>query len=536
MSPLLTHLTNLEDATSRFPSRVAFKIPQVNPQTDDIDHWTDITFRQFLLDIEHLARYWLHVLKESNGIPQRSVIALCLGGYKYIDVVHVYAISRAGYIPQLVNIFPNADYAVIQGPLEQANARAFIYESVYSDIVRDIPIPCFTLVTVVHPNDYPLPDLPHVTGSDIAIIYQTSGTTSGKSKIVPCNYTWLDGCVRKMTRVPSDSGKVDIVSWCGSTGYMAQFGGLIGIIYRTSCTVQYRSGHPSTSEIVDNINRCQTKQLFAYPHFLREYIRASRTDPETLRALSSVDSIIYIGSGLGSDEDEEWAWRNGINLVSSYGKTECGKLLLSEGLRKSRQNYLKRLPGPSLIKFIPISNDSDLLELVVPPEAPECPDVSLRSSDGSHHTNDLFREVEPGSYVFCGRNDDWFIMHNSKLCDTKAIEDNARSTCGDIISDCVVVGNGRPSPVLVVEACSPPSPRCSASPTLNESELKTEIYRRICSFHTARFPHERITSPDMILIVPLGTLPRTVTKATVRRKVIEETMKEKLDRLFSGNV
>ncbi|KAF9077885.1 hypothetical protein BDP27DRAFT_1356646 [Rhodocollybia butyracea] len=502
MSPLLTHLTNIEDVAPRFPSRIAFKIPQVNPQTDQIDHWTDITFHQFLLDIEHLARYWFHVLKKlaiflrvprdielTSFIPRPS-----FRGYKYLDIVHVYAISRAGYIPQLINIFQNADYSVIQGSLEQANARAFIYES------------------------------PLTSQS----IYQTSGTTSlGKSKIVPCSYAWLDGNVRKVTgKARSDSGN-------GSIGYIAQFvgmfRGLIGTIYHTSCMVQYKSGQPSTSELVDIINRCKLRQLVLFPHFLREHLRASRTDPETLHALSSVDVIIYTGGGFVGDEEEEWAWKNGINLVNAYGSTECGGLLISEGLRKSRQNYLKRFPGPSFIKFIPISSDSDLLEIVIPPEAPECPDVSFRSSDGNYHTNDLFREVEPGSYVFCGRNDDWFNMQNCSLCDTKAIEDNARSLCGDIISDCVVVGNGHPSPVLVVEACS-------VSPALDESKLKAEIYRRIHPFHSTRYPHERIASPDMIFVVSLGTLPRTVTKATVRRKVIEEMMKEKLDKLFSGNV
>jgi hypothetical protein len=40
----------------------------------------------------------------------------------------------------------------------------------------------------------------------------------------------------------------------------------------------------------------------------------------------------------------------------------------------------------------------------------------------------------------------------------------------------------------------------------------------------------------MIFVVPFGTLPRTMTKGTVRRKVMEEMMKEKLDQLFSGNV
>jgi hypothetical protein len=40
----------------------------------------------------------------------------------------------------------------------------------------------------------------------------------------------------------------------------------------------------------------------------------------------------------------------------------------------------------------------------------------------------------------------------------------------------------------------------------------------------------------MIFVVPFGTLPRTLTKSTVKRKVVEEMMKEKLDQLFSGNI
>ncbi|KAF9070814.1 hypothetical protein BDP27DRAFT_1323044 [Rhodocollybia butyracea] len=537
MLPLLSHLTNIEDAASRFPARVAFKIPNVNPQTDEIEYWTDITFHQFFLDIQHLARYWYHALRETSKIPQRSVIALCLVGYKYLDLVHVYAISRAGYIPQLINLFQNADYSVIQGPIEQANTRALIYESIYSHTVRDIPIPSFTTVTLACPtSDYLLPDLPDVTGSDLAIIFQTSGSTSGKSKIVPCNYSWLDGVVRKATIGPRSSGKLDVVCWRGSIGYIAQFASLIATVYHTSCMVQYKRGQPSTSEVVDIINRCKMNKLFMFPHFLEKHIRASRTDPETLRALSSMDEIIFTGASFGSPEDEEWAWKNGMNIVNAFGTTECGGLVLvSEGLRKSRQNFLRRFPGSPLVKFVPISDDSDLMELVIPADAPECPDVSLRSSDGNFHTNDLFREVEPGQYVFCGRNDDWFNMQNCSLCDTKAIEDNVRTLCGDIISDCVVVGNGRPSPVLVVEASSTSTTATHTAPVSTEIELKNEIYRRIHPFNASRYLHERIASPDMIFIVPLGTLPRTMSKGTVRRRIVEDMVKEKLDQLFANN-
>ncbi|KAF9044691.1 hypothetical protein BDP27DRAFT_1346740 [Rhodocollybia butyracea] len=528
MLPLLSHLTNLEDAVSRFPSRAAFKIPNVNPQTDEIEDWTDITFHQFSLDIEHLARYWYHVLRETNEIPQRSVIALSIVGYKYLDLVHVYAISRAGYTLQLVDLFQGADYSIIQGTIEQANARALIYESIYSDIIRDIPIPSFTTVTLACPTSHLLPELPNVTGSDLAIIFQTSGSTSGKSKIVPCSFSRLNGIVRKATRGPPNHEKPDVVCWSGSIAHIAQFATLIIAIYHTSCMIQYKRDQPSTCEVVDMINRCKMNKVLMFPHFLVKHIRASRTDPNILRALVSLDEIIFTGASFGSPEDEEWAWKNGMNIVNAYATTECGGLvLISEGLRKSRQNYLRRFPGCPLVKFVPISDDSDLLEVVIPPEAPECPDVSLRSSDGNFHTKDLFREVEPGRYVFCCRNDDRINMENCGLCDTKAIEDNARTLCHDIISDCVVVGNGRPSPVLIVEA----SPTTSG-PVSTDLELKTEIFRRIHPFHTTRYLHERIASSNMIFVVPLGTLPRTKSKGTVRRKIVEDMVKEKLDQLF----
>jgi hypothetical protein len=144
-------------------------------------------------------------------------------------------------------------------------------------------------------------------------------------------------------------------------------------------------------------------KVLMFPHYLAKHIRASRTDPETLHALISLDEIISTGASFESPEDEEWAWKNGMNIVVSYfhssnqsllsisftfmqnayATTECGGIILiSEGLRKSRQNYLQWFPGCPPVNFISISDDSDLLELVIPPEAPECPDISLRSSDG----------------------------------------------------------------------------------------------------------------------------------------------------------
>ncbi|OBZ80037.1 hypothetical protein A0H81_00891 [Grifola frondosa] len=168
--------------------------------------------------------------------------------------------------------------------------------------------------------------------------------------------------------------------------------------------------------------------------------------------------------------------------------------------------------------------NSRLLELIILAESPDCPDRSLRHVSGNYHTGDLFLEVAPGKYVFRGRNDDWIKSENSLRCDTKAIEDNVLGTCEDLVASCIVVGNGRPSPALFVE------PKTG----MDHEKLKKEIVRRTRHFHSRRYMHERITSPNFILVVPHGTLPRTATKGNIRRRAVEDTFKMQLDRVYGA--
>jgi len=163
-----------------------------------------------------------------------------------------------------------------------------------------------------------------------------------------------------------------------------------------------------------------------------------------------------------------------------------------------------------------------LLELIIPSESPDCPDVSLRHPDGDFHTGDLFQEASLGSYVFRGRDDDWIKSENSLRCDTKAIEDNALAMCGNLIAECIVVGSGRPSPVMFVEP----------GVDMDHSRLKKEIIRKTRHFHSRRYLHERIVSPDMIVIVSRHSLPRTATKGNIRRKAVEEAYESLLNQIY----
>ena len=109
-----------------------------------------------------------------------------------------------------------------------------------------------------------------------------------------------------------------------------------------------------------------------------------------------------------------------------FGNTECGAMLLSIGGSGRDAALLRAVPNTSYA-FIPIDatsghqSSNQLLELVILADSGDCPDISLRGTDGHFHTGDLFQEMATGSYTFCGRNDDWIKSENSLRCDTKYV-------------------------------------------------------------------------------------------------------------------
>lgn len=159
--------------------------------------------------------------------------------------------------------------------------------------------------------------------------------------------------------------------------------------------------------------------------------------------------------------------------------------------------------GPaSILERNHVSANSELLELVILGDSPDCPHSTLRKSDGHFHTGDLFLQVRSGEYLFRGRDDDWIKSLNSLRCDTRAIEENIRATCGDLVDECIVVGTGRPSPALFVEPAT----------EMDHERLKMEIIRRTHGFHSRRYLHERITDPELVIIVDKMSLPRTAVR------------------------
>ncbi|KAI8980685.1 acetyl-CoA synthetase-like protein [Trametes punicea] len=536
-----THLTVLESTATQHAKAAAFRVPRLEPGTGKILEWEVITYGEFWRDIERFARYWTQKLT-ADGVHPRSVVGLWLGGMTYVDAVHIYSIVRAGYIPQFFSLrLPNPD--IIFELLEKSNGKALIYDDSYASVLSHNPVPTYVAVDarLCSPVDVLLPPNQGSTnGDDTLMIFHTSGSTSGRPKLVPCSYSWWDFTLEKSYAAmkPKDSrnGRQDVTVWMGSLCHFGQTFMLSGMIQHGSCTVQFTKQAFSSDELVDMIQRCGLSRINQFPTYLTHHLRNSRHDPKLLALLQNLDEI-FVSGLMMSPEDEDWVYRNGIKLMNCYGSTEVGSMLVSpEDDSRNTVHALRPVPGTKYA-FAPIepaapcdpetgyqNANAQLLELIVLAESPDCPDRSLRHADGNYHTGDLFLEVAPGQYVYRGRNDDWIKSENSLRCDTKAIEDNVLATCADLVAACIVVGNGRPSPALFVEP---------AVEGADPEKLKRDIVRRIRPFHARRYMHERIVSPRFVLVVPRNTLPRTATKGNIRRRAVEDAFKSDLDVVYN---
>ncbi|KAF7307018.1 Acetyl-CoA synthetase-like protein [Mycena indigotica] len=528
---LKTHLTVLQETARRAPSSVAFKLPRADSQSTYAHDWYSVTYQQFLHDVELFARHWLSVLS-SNGVAPGSVVSLWLGGYGYADVLNIYAISRAGFIPQLFSLrLPSPE--VVFELILSSGSKSIIYEPAFSDVLKACPVPTYLALVpeTVSVVDCTLPPLPNPTADGIAFFFHTSGSTGGSPKLVPCTYRWLDSMVSKSYQVsqPLHSSRQDVTVWMGSMCHIGQSFMLIGSLQHGSCVIQPSTISFSAQELAAMIQRCGLNRLNQFAAFLANHLRAARQDAKLLSLLCSLDQVLTSGMPLAREE-EDWAYANGIKLKNLFGSTEAGGMLTSIGGSGGDARLLVPLEGTAYA-FIPIEGDSTaihqstgrMLEFVILAESRDCPHSSLRHGDGNFHTGDLFQEVAPGRYLSCGRNDDWIKSENSLRCDTKSIEDNARMMCGELIAECIVVGSGRPSPVLFVEPGT----------DMDHEKLKKEIIRQTRLFHSRRYLHERITSSKHIVVVPPKTLPRTLTKGNIRRGAVETQYKTLLDGIFA---
>lgn len=146
----------------------------------------------------------------------------------FSDILHFFGVMRAGYIPHVVNS-EITDLDVIQDVFKMTGASAIIYTPQVPASVEGLYkyFPCHLATDAeqisledgpdeIKPNDNPMMD-----DEDVIVIVLTSGSTSGRPKVIHLRRKWFNINSRKR---PLKEKSSDIVPRVGSFCHGAQLG------------------------------------------------------------------------------------------------------------------------------------------------------------------------------------------------------------------------------------------------------------------------------------------------------------------------
>ena len=118
----------------------------------------------------------------------------------YTDVLHIYGMSRAGYVPQMSTFRISTPVAIFE-LLKKTGACAYVYEPSFDLDLSGCPVPAYP---AVHVSEQ---DVAHIvlpplqtdhSASDLIFILHTSGSTGDSPTPVSCNRRWLDSIVTRI--------------------------------------------------------------------------------------------------------------------------------------------------------------------------------------------------------------------------------------------------------------------------------------------------------------------------------------------------
>ncbi|KAJ7611711.1 acetyl-CoA synthetase-like protein [Roridomyces roridus] len=523
-------LTDVLAAWEKYRDRPLFK--QLVQGAEGQKTWIPITYEDFQNETDRVGRHWRATLS-SQGFKSSDVIGLWATGQKYTDLIHIYSLIRAGFIPQLFSVTYQSG-EVVRDLLIACNGKALLYDPAFAVAVEghvDLPAICLPAVDTLQSSSDPLPPLLDVAEDEPAMILHTSGTTSGKPKPVPVTHRNLKGQQSQFRGINQGAFETqDIYNKLGSYCHIGTASSISYMSLRGDCTVQTSRSDFDAEEFLQLTREAGVNRLFLYAPWLSNLLKFARTNQDVLDTLKNMRQIIYTGASL-NPEDEAWMVAQNIPGTLLYATTEAFLILISDLNERQDLPAMRLIPGVEC-EFIPNDNSEPdkgtLYDVFLPAHSSNCPHPSFRNRENGHYTGDLFEQVKPGRYIFRGRNDDWIRTGPSlSFCDTKAIEDNVLQVSSQLVSNCTAVGHYKPGVVLFVEPVTPVTPGSD-----KEMVLKKEIIALTAPFNARLFLHERITDPGRIVVVPQGKLARTKEKGNIRRKAVEDEFSDILQEIY----
>jgi hypothetical protein len=105
-----------------------------------------------------------------------------LTGHQYSDLIHLYGLARAGYVPQTFSVlFSYPGQEVVRDLLAMCKGRAIIHDVKFAVDLFDVPsFVTPDILGIRQPVSTPLCEVVDVEETDMAMVFHTSGTTGGE--------------------------------------------------------------------------------------------------------------------------------------------------------------------------------------------------------------------------------------------------------------------------------------------------------------------------------------------------------------------
>ncbi|KAL0566740.1 hypothetical protein V5O48_015266, partial [Marasmius crinis-equi] len=338
MTYLQTTTSALSLAASKWPYAPAFKRPVLNAHKVVIGYET-VTYQEFFEDVSRYAVFWSEKLAQEDVNPG-DVVSLCftgateayletysVPGTTYLDLLHVYAILKAGFILHCFSVLPgSADAMRIM--IIEAGAKAFVCDEDYLNKAFASVLD-FGDITVFKACKIRSPEVGDTNTATIAItppapepeaiyfILHSSGSTEGLPKLIPWTYRQIDALIRD-TKLSSES-EPECWGWF--------------------------------NEIKAAVGLAGVQQIAMYSNHISSFIKEAKSgeNREIMSCLAGLRAVNLVG-GTISEVDLEYLKKERVNLITNYGLTETGGLLRSKGLRLAADepDYLEEIPSANM--------------------------------------------------------------------------------------------------------------------------------------------------------------------------------------------
>ncbi|KNC95890.1 uncharacterized protein SPPG_08651 [Spizellomyces punctatus DAOM BR117] len=278
----------------------------------------------------------------------------------------------------------------------------------------------------------------------------------------------------------------------------------------------------SPAALLDAVQKTNPTKIVLPPSLLEDFVGyLDTTAPERWSILSSLDSIL-VGGAPCPQEIGDRVVERGIGLRSIYGSTEAGVLLGPEPGSKE-WNVLRPIIDEQHIKWQVVNKERGIYRMFVRTSV-----VGFAkgvTDEEWYDTNDLFKQVRPGFWMYRGRGDDILVHITGEKTNPVPMELSLRTH--PLIHEAVILGQDR------FQTCAFILLDRQEILKYSPLEVMDQVYRAVEDANELAPQHSRLIK-ELVEVLPFGhaDFPRTESKGNVIRRRAAVMLKEREQKLY----